>query len=239
MKIIVPNTQDILSQLSKKTAFRYEKFRQEFPDLNEQDIRVATLGRCANTVESVLYSCIFQNEQLTEPTWYNKISYLKNVTDSQIKSIQENYESFLRVAFVTEYFGIFEWFFRVLLKKIIPTSDKIQAYKIIETILKEFALKNDQRIFDFYRFIRNSLHNNGIITDKHTYPIMYNGIIYELKPETFMVVDWVLISELSWDMQECLDKIIHSEKIVQLSEILDPSFPGELGYSIYDPNRLS
>lgn len=62
MEIVLPDTQDILSKLSKKTAFRYEKFRHEFPDLNEKDIRVATLGRCANTVESVLYSCVFQNE---------------------------------------------------------------------------------------------------------------------------------------------------------------------------------
>ena len=129
----------------------------------------------------------------------------------------------------------------------------IQTNKTLETMMhltryrptrllkqcSEFALKNDQGIFDFHRFIRNSLHNNEIITDEHTYPIIYNGIIYDLKPETFMVVDWVLISELSWDMQECLDKIIHSENIIQLSEILDPTFPRELDYSIYDPNRLS
>lgn len=106
-------------------------------------------------------------------------------------------------------------------------------------MLQEFNLKDDQRIFDFYQFIRNSLHNNGIIADKHTYPIMYNEIIYELKLETFMIVNWVLISELSWDMQECLNKIIHSEKIIQLSEISDSSFLGELDYSIYDLNRLS
>lgn len=106
-------------------------------------------------------------------------------------------------------------------------------------MLQEFGLKNDQHIFDFYRFIRNSLHNNGIITDKYTYPILYNGIIYELKPETFMVVNWVLISELFLDTQECLDKTIHSEKIYPLSEILDPSFSGKLGYSMYDPNLLS
>lgn len=240
MPVIFPETQDLLYELSKKTAISYKMFREEFPDLMKNDIRVTTFSMCANTVENILFSCIFQKEQLTDTNWYKKVSYIKDITDTQIKTIQEVYNSFLIVTFVTEYFSIFEHFFRVLIKKINSNSNKNQIYEIIETVLIKFNLKNYQRIFDLFRFIRNANHNNGRITDKYTYPILYNGVHYELKQNTLLIVDWVMLCNLSWDMQECMRKIIHSDKIPQLGDILDPSFPTEdIGYQAYDVNQFS
>ena len=44
MRIIYPESQDILFQLSKKTAIRYQNFREEFPNLKKNDIRVTIHG---------------------------------------------------------------------------------------------------------------------------------------------------------------------------------------------------
>ena len=66
MRILLPEPSEILYDLSKETAYRYEKFRTKFPNLKENDIRIGTHGRCANIVESVLFSSFFQKEQLTQ-----------------------------------------------------------------------------------------------------------------------------------------------------------------------------
>ena len=60
-----------------------------------------------------------------------------------------------------------------------------------------------------------------------------------MKQNEFTTVDWVMLSNLSWDMQECMRNIIRSDKIVKIKEILDPSVPEEgIGYQIHDVNRF-
>ena len=80
--------------------------------------------------------------------------------NSQIESVQKYFEFFLMVSFVTNYFAIFELFFRILMKKIEPKTDNTKSWKIIEYALTKFNLKIYQRVFDLHHFIRNSLHSN-------------------------------------------------------------------------------
>ena len=122
-----------------------------------------------------------------------------------------------------------------MISKIEPELSNNSFYKICEKILEEFDLTEYQRIFDLFRFIRNSLHNNGIITDPHAYSILYDGKIYRLEQNKSIQVNWWMLSKLSLDMQDCLNKIVSSQRICQLKEILDPSyFANEISYETYD-----
>lgn len=47
--------------------------------------------------------------------------------NSQIESVQKYFEFFLMVSFVTNYFAIFELFFRILMKKIEPETDNTKS----------------------------------------------------------------------------------------------------------------
>ncbi len=62
---------------------------------------------------------------------------------------------------------------------------------------------------------------------------MYNGKIYKLEQNKQIKVDWFMLSKMSWDMQECLKKIVNSPKICNL-KITDPSFfADEITYATY------
>ena len=100
--------------------------------------------------------------------------------------------------------------------------------------MTKFDLKTYQRVFDLHRFIRNSLHNNGIVTDKHVYPMMYRGKIYPLQLNMQFQVDWILLSSLSLDMHDCVGKVMNSEIVSEIPEIIDPSFEkNQNNYEMY------
>jgi len=223
VKIILPDQQKLLYQLSERIAKAREKLKRDFPDLQKDDARITVYGHCVNTVESVLFSMIFEKEQLADKSWYQKVPYIVQPTDYEIHSIRENYDAFLSVALVTEYFACFEIFFRNVIKKLIPTYKENSFHSICEKILKELNLKNYQDKFDMYRFIRNSLHNNGIVTEKDAYPIRYNGFLYKFEREKKIEVNWLMLCQLSAELEECLSKIIHSEKVSIFEFIKDPS----------------
>jgi len=236
LKIFAHDTQKSLYQFSKRLAYAYDALRKEFPQWKENDARIAVYVRCSNTAEHVLFSYIFENKLFTKKEWWSQFTYIKSPTDSQINIQKNNYDSFLRVSLVTQYFSCFETFFRILIKKLFPEFKERKFYLICEKILEEFDLKNYQRIFDLYRFIRNSLHENGIISDSHVYPIMYNGEWYRFEKGKSIMVNWLFLCEISMDLEECLNKIIHSKKITDIDSIEDPSSfdANEVTYSYYE-----
>lgn len=226
MDITFHNPQKSLYKLSLRLAMGYEKTKKEFPNLKKDDARITVYSYCVNTVESVLYSMIFAKEQLADSNWYKKIPYIMTPDNLVISSIQENYNAFLTVALVTEYFACFETFFRICAEKLFPTYKDSSFYLLCEKLLKELKLKKYQHKFDLYRFIRNSLHNNGIVNDKHAYPILYNGTWYNFELGSKVRVTWFFLCQLSADLEECLNKIVHSEKIKRIDYLKDPSsFP--------------
>lgn len=224
MEITYHDPRKSLYELSEKLATSYQKMRQEFPDWKEDDARLTCYTRCTNIVEEVLFSRIFEDEQLIDQNWYKKIPYIKSPTEIQIKTVRDTFDSFLRVSLVTIFFSSVETFFRVLQKEFFPKSKEKQIYKIIETMLEYLDLKYYQRIFDLHRFLRNSLHNNGIITDKYAYPILYNGVWYNFQLGKTIQVDWLMLCQTTSELDDCLNKIIHNEKIIKNNYIKDESY---------------
>jgi len=224
MTITFHNPRNSLYELSKKLAMGYYKMGQEFPNWKEDDARLTCYTKCTNIVEEILFSRIFEDEQLRDPQWYERISYIKSPTENQIKTTQETYDSFLRVSLVTLFFSSLENLLRTLKKELFPTSTENQIYKIVEIILERLDLKYYQRIFDLYRFLRNSLHNNGIITDSHAYPILYNGVWYNFQIGKTVQVDWLMLCEVTSELEDCLNKIIHHDDIVKIEYIKDESY---------------
>ena len=83
------------------------------------------------------------------------------------------------------------------------------------------------------------MRTDGIVTDENTYRILYKVNWYNLEQNKPIIVDWGMLSNLSLDMQKCMDKIIRSQKMYPLSEILDPSIPpNECGYEMHDVNQF-
>ena len=224
MKIIQHDPQESLYKLCCQIATAHYKLKEEFSNWSEDDFRMSVYSRCANIVESVLFSMIFKKEQLIDKDWYARIPYIKTPTEAQIHGIIGVFDSHLRVLLVTGYFASLETFFRILIKQIFPQYSGNKIHKILEKILDYFDLKDYEHKFNLYRFIRNSLHNNGIVTDPHAYPILYNGLWYNTEKGKPIQVNWLMLCQLTAELDQCLNKIIHSEKVSSLDVIKDPSF---------------
>jgi len=224
MEITHHNPQKSLYELSKKIAIAQHKMKEEFPDWEEDDARLTCHTKCTNIVEEILFSRIFEDEQLIDQNWYKKIPYIQATTEIQINTIRGTFDSFLSVSLVSLFFSSLETFFRILQKELFPESNEKQIYKIIETILGYLDLKYYQRIFDLHRFLRNSLHNNGMITDKHAYPILYNGQWYNFQLGKTVQVNWWMLCQSTSELEDCLNKIIHNEKILKINYIKDESY---------------
>lgn len=224
MKVISFDPQKSLYKLSYQIGVSHQKLKNEFPNWSEDDFRLAMYSRCSNIVESVLFARIFENEQLTQKNWYEKVPYIVPPDEQTIRVIINSFDSHLRVLLVTAYFSSIETFFRILFKTIFTQSKTTKIHIIIEKILKEFGLQKDyQYKFDLYRIIRNSLHNNGIVTDPYAYPILYRGVWYNHKKGEPIKVNWLMLCQLTAELDDCLNKIIHSEKAKNLDPIKDPS----------------
>ena len=225
MKIKIHDPHDSLYKLSFRIALAYDKLKTDFPNWKPNDARITAYAYCVNTIESVLFSMIFKKNQLGDRKWYANIRYITSPSDSQIFSVQENYDAFLMVALVTEYFACFEIFFRNIINVLFPGYTKNKIFEICEDLLEELKLKQYQSKFDLYRFTRNSLHNNGVVTDKHAYSILYNGVWYDFTYGKKINVDWLMLCQLSAELEECLNKIIYSTRISKPDFIKDSSYP--------------
>lgn len=224
MEMIESSPQKWLYQLSAQIAKRYVMIKKDFPNWGDIDSRITVYGRNSNLIENVLFSMIFKNEQLRDKNWYKKIPYIVTPNSTQLNTICNNYELNLRVWLVTGYLASVETFLRLLMKKINPKLAEKELYLICEYTLKRYNLKLYQLNFDFYRIIRNSLHNNGIITDKFAKPIMFDGIIYQIEKGKPIKVNWLMLCKLTSELDICLDKIIRSDEVSKLDDLKDLSY---------------
>ena len=225
MDVCFPDEKDFIYDISKKLAMSYSQIRQDFPTWQDQDVRITTYSKCANITENILFSWNFKNEQLGKPNWYDKIPYIQTPTPNQIKTIQTGYGAFLMVSFVHWYIGILEHFFRVLLKHIESSSRLRNFYDICNYILEYFELEEYQKQFELFRLLRNSMHNNGVITDRHAHPIEYDGVTYDFQfGRQIRNVNWFMLCKVASELHDCLNKICRNNEISQVSFIEDPSY---------------
>ena len=233
MKVSFHDPRKSLYELAKKIAYSHYNIEKEFTDWKKDDARLACHTRCIITVENVLFTRIFEEEQLGDQNWYKKIQYFQLPTPSQIKTTQETFDLNLRVVLVTLFFASLETFLRTLFKELFPSSIENQIYKIIEVLLEHLDLKVYQDKFDLYRFLRNSLHNNGIVTDKFAYPIKYNGVTYDFQLGKSVQVNWLMLCQVTSELEDCLNKIIHSKEVMKIKYIKDESYFDSLSFTYF------
>ena len=201
-----------------KTMTEIEK---QHPDWNEKDTRLSVYGRTINVINSVLFSVMFKEEELVNPTWFKKV-FSDELTLKEHGYYLANYTSFLRLSYVTILFSAFEVFFRDILRVVYPNyskNDKIGT--IIQFILNDNDLSKYCHVFDILRILRNSLHNGGIYNERKGKTIFYTGKQYVFKKNQIISVNWELLIEIIFDVESCLAQLICSEKISSKSEIRD------------------
>ena len=226
MNVGFPDPKDFIYDISEKLAISYSQIRKDFPTWQDQDVRITTYSKCANVIESILFSWNFKNEQLSDPQWYDRIPYIHTPTPTQIKTTQAVYDSLLMISFVHWYIGTLEHFFRVLLKQINPESRLVNFYDICKYVLEYFELKEEyEKQFDIFRLLRNSMHNNGVITDRHAHPIEYDGVTYDFQlGRQIKNANWFMLNKVASELHDCLNKICRNEEISQILFIEDPSY---------------
>ena len=222
---IPKNKISLLANLKSSYKKSYDKLHI-ICQLNKNDARLTMYGRSLNVIDSVFYCMFFETHFLSDKQWYKTINPNLTPSDIEVSNQKMIFDEFLTLSFVTLLFSSTESFIRVVMKELFPDEiKKDDRFKPMCTfLLTELNLKNYNHIFEIIRLLRNSLHNNGIITEDYRVPIVYRGKVFNFEKGKQMIVNWELLTKLFIDVEECLFKITQSPKLEKISYLKDPSY---------------
>ncbi len=213
---IIRHIETILAKLKKRNDSLSKLFKSN-------DLRLAFIGLPGNVLHSYLYHFAMAEYTICRKEWW-KIAFKKDEPNSKDMESIRNLESLSKHAFFVFFLARQEWNFRKLashLKKGISLEGKSWK-RVYNEIFNILSLTKYNSLFDICRYVRNSIHSNGIyISPKAKDQILHwKGKNYQFKhlhPISFMTHDeWFVLIE---DNITVIDEVINHPKLSKHSYI--------------------
>jgi hypothetical protein len=221
------------------------KFHQSQNDLVQRhsfdqkyDARVTIYSKCIVAVDSLYLALLLRQSSLVDKQWWNKIWCnelgLYTVPDEQtLVMMRKGFSQFLVIGFFHSLFSAIESAFRIYVKELDPvacnngTADFEAIYNYLFKKLKLQQRQQYKELLDLLRYIRNTIHNNGVYfhRDGKNKPISYKGKQYAFdigKPVKFPggVLNFLL--GLMQDILKMIEDVVYRSDIISRNEIIDP-----------------
>ena len=189
------------------------------------DLRLAFIGLPGNILHSFILHVRSTVDTLCRQDWWKSAFGKTKLTDNDHRSLRQ-LEVFSKHAFLLFFLSRLEWDLRVLASYLYPKKKfKTAPFKnLYDYLLEDLGLEHHKILLDICRFIRNSIHSNGIHIDReesdHAYEL--NGEVFEfnhmqplnnLSKENFLM----LLREL-W---EFIKEVLETTKVSKPSFISD------------------
>jgi hypothetical protein len=180
-----------------------------------------------------VYICfIVRTFELRDDKWWKKmeglIGEIRNKQQKHIDWFVGGFDSFTVMAYFSLLFITIENGFRSFYKHVCPSKNEPKSFfNVYDDILKELQLTRYLKLMRILRLIRNAvMHQNGIhhgndekldwgkktITFTKGKSIDYSGKVWEVLPS------------ISQGVMNMLKLVVKSDKIMQVHEIIDPSY---------------
>ncbi|QPJ65053.1 MAG: hypothetical protein G3M78_06480 [Candidatus Nitrohelix vancouverensis] len=200
---------------------------------NRRDIRVLTFFKMSEVVTTARLGLVFIQTFKKNPELLKDNPALQNSFDQHPMRFEE-FERFIKATYIQNIFIILEASLRNFLRELSPhsCSKGTSSFKnIYEKLFKELQLNNPLRekfftVLDFWREIRNSVHNNFVYfsSKEESITISYKGLPFLFengKPVSFL--KWELLYLLTCDLEEIFIEIINQEAIKKIHLMIDPA----------------
>jgi hypothetical protein len=224
---IIVRLTDIRNQYWQTTQTLMEKYSWKV-----DDARIGIFAKCMNNFEPVMFSLIFEKEQLRKPEYQARFSkdHKTPPIQKEIDNICGFYLMYQQMALCDLLFSAIESSFRVFVRAIDPNAcnnatDSFQS--VYRYLLNQTNTTKYEPLLNLWRLIRNTQHNNGVYIDpRHPQvDIVYKDKTYQFINNTFFKgVDMNLLLDMSEESRDMIQDIIESEVLSNVTEIIDPTY---------------
>jgi len=223
---------DSLNGLSEKACNTKQSICDKYSlEYNSDDARISIFAKLINSITSSQYSLMFLGECLLSDKWI-AVHHDKTISDENIQIKQQEYYSYIKIAYVQCCFMAIESNFRMILRAIDPNAceNSISDFKsIYECLLKTKLSKSYLefiQLLDLMRLIRNTIHNNGIYFHKSRkdVEIEFDGQKYLFRHSVKLTfVTWPFITKTMDRILTQLPIVLADEQLFSIKDkIIDP-----------------
>jgi hypothetical protein len=210
-----------------------QEIMDEHPNFDQiKDARISIFTNCIVALDGVYICFIVRSFELWDDKWWKKmqdlIGEIRRPQQKHIDWFVGGFDSFTVTAYFSLLFIAIENGIRSFYKHVCPSKKEPHAiFNVYDDILKELELTRYFELMEILRLIRNAvMHQNGIhhgndekldwdektITFTKGKSIDYSGKVWEVLPS------------ISQGVMNMLKLVVKSDKIIQVPEIIDPSY---------------
>lgn len=233
---------DLNQKIDKVGAFlNFINEKDTFEKLD--DIRSISIHSLAQTTQSYLFSLILNKE--LENIEYVKKNISKTINQEHLETINYIYEGFLKNAFFINLFVYVENHIRQIalhyeksVKDINATSITL-TFKNLRDLNKVTHFKglddNDEELFTFYCYIRNTMHNVGFQTESDkSITIMDESSIFKFKKTEIKLIqnspNNLTFEELLILQEQVIKLILKINSLIPQSDFIKHKF-SDIGFN--------
>jgi len=196
------------------------------------DARLTIFAKVINVANSTQLALTFIGQHLLDPFWWQNTAKEAIPSDSANIYINE-YNNFTKIGFVQFVFSSIESGFRIFLRALDPTACNNGAAEfksIYECLLKSklsSTPKESIELLDLLRFIRNTIHNNGIYYSRAgtNEQVIYKGRSYQfIYSKAVDFVTWGFIISVVRDLVDLAAQVVFDPNVVILSGTIQDPF---------------
>lgn len=215
---------DKLYLLREEYADAFQNVKAKY-SYDYRDARVAVFTKCAITMNTAFIGFILIREELLDPSWWKQ--HISELDNTAMTRQIEDFERYIRSAFLNNFFASMESSFRYYCREISPGKFNNAAGNfnpIYEHLLSKSKLNFPDYIplLDLWRLMRNTKHNNGIFypdnqKDREVKYPKYNGTIYKFEVgKVPQFLTWDLLLSLIPDTKDMLLSVVNSNDLTAI-----------------------
>jgi len=209
-------------------AFQLRKLLQTRYGWGENDARLTVFSKLTNVLLTFTLGLVFLDRHLTNRDWWASASNVP-FSDEQMSRTCAEFDMFLRIGLMQDGFHAVESSFRIFTHSLDPEAcgEATAPFEgVAKFLLSRLQLYDVIPLFDLWRAIRNTMHNNGLYrppsrTDRE---VVHKGRSFQFKygqPVDFVTTDFVVA--LLADVVVALVSIVEAEELAKIPHCKETS----------------
>lgn len=197
-----------------------------------RDARITAYSKAINVLNSVQLAFTFISKHLLHGQWWEGVA--RNPIPNADRQIYANeFANFTKIAFVQGMFLAIESSLRLFLRSIDPsacnggTAEFKSIYECLFRSKLSVAPADGIALLDLLRFVRNTIHNNGVYFHKsgNDASVAWDGETFQFKhgkPVDF--VTWEFMMRISEALRLLLREVVEAPEVRAISMQIDDPF---------------
>jgi hypothetical protein len=220
-------------QINQNFQAARQEIMDEHPNFDQiKYSRIIVFTNCIVALDGVYICFIVRSFELLDDRWWKKLdAQIGEIGIPQQKELGlfvHGFDSFTVTAYFNLLFIALENGFRSFYKHVCPSKNEPEKFfYVYDDILRELQLTRYYNLMQILRLIRNAMmHQNGIHHGNDKKPEWGKKTITFTKGKRIDYGGkvWEVLPSISQGVMNMLKAVVKSDKVIQVPEIIDPSY---------------